>query len=247
MLQNNPEEFIAKVAKLIVSEKATMIVDHVEYHAIDDEYDTTIFTERMPRNASSAMSVSRGIQDYVFPDSDGEAVFAQALDTADEVEVYAKLPRTFAIPTPVGNYAPDWAIAFKQGMVRHVYFVAETKGTLDTLELRGVEDAKIACAKKLFNEANTSEVRYHEVTNFSDLLALVNANFGHTAITREGLSLLEDLCVAAGHVDALADLPGLRVAGAPPSGTFSRARAIRPQMTASFRAFHHDSGSTEGL
>lgn len=170
----NPEEFIAKVAKLIVSEKAAMVVDHVEYHAIDDEYDTTIFTERMPRNASSAMSVKRGIQDYVFPDSDGEAAFAQALETADEVEVYAKLPRTFAIPTPVGNYAPDWAIAFKQGAVQHVYFVAETKGTLDTLELRGVEEAKIACAKKLFNEANTSDVRYHEVTSYGDLLALVN-------------------------------------------------------------------------
>ena len=171
---NNPEEFIAKVAKLIVSEKATMVVDHVEYHAIDDEYDTTIFTERMPRNASSAMSVKKGIQDYVFPDSDGEAGFAHDLDAADEVEVYAKLPRTFAIPTPVGNYAPDWAIAFKQGAVQHVYFVAETKGTLDTLELRGVEEAKIACAKKLFNEANTSDVRYHEVTNYGDLLALVN-------------------------------------------------------------------------
>ena len=170
----NPEEFIAKVAKLIVSEKATMVVDHVEYHAIDDEYDTTIFTERMPRNASSAMSVKKGIQDYVFPDSDGEAGFAHDLDAADEVEVYAKLPRTFAIPTPVGNYAPDWAIAFKQGTVQHVYFVAETKGTLDTLELRGVEEAKIACAKKLFNEANTNDVRYHEVTNYGDLLALVN-------------------------------------------------------------------------
>ena len=74
----------------------------------------------------------------------------------------------------MGNYAPDWAIAFKQGAVQHVYFVAETKGTLDTLELRGVEEAKIACAKKLFNEANTSDVRYHEVTNYGDLLALVN-------------------------------------------------------------------------
>ena len=169
----NPEEFIAKVAKLIVSEKATMVVDHVEYHAIDDEYDTTIFTERMPRNASSAMSVKKGIQDYVFPDSDGEAGFAHDLDAADEVEVYAKLPRTFAIPTPVGNYAPDWAIAFKQGAVQHVYFVAETKGTLDTLELRGVEEAKIACAKKLFNEANTSDVRYHEVTSYADLYDLV--------------------------------------------------------------------------
>ena len=151
-----------------------MIVDHIEYHAIDDEYDTTIFTERMPRNASSAMSVSKGIQDYVFPDSDGEAAFAYDLDAADDVEVYAKLPRTFSIPTPVGNYAPDWAIAFKKGSVQHVYFVAETKGTLDTLELRGVEDAKIACAKKLFNEANTSDVRFHEVTSYSDLLALVN-------------------------------------------------------------------------
>lgn len=170
----NPEEFIAKVARLIVSEKATMIVDHIEYHAIDDEYDTTIFTERMPRNASSAMSVSKGIQDYVFPDSDGEAAFAYDLDAADDVEVYAKLPRTFSIPTPVGNYAPDWAIAFKKGTVQHVYFVAETKGTLDTLELRGVEDAKIACAKKLFNEANASGVRYHEVTSYSDLLSLVN-------------------------------------------------------------------------
>lgn len=170
----NPEEFIAKVSKLIVGEKATMVVDHITYHAIDDEYDTTIFSERMPRNASSAMQVSKGIQDYVFPDSDGEWAFAADLDAATEVEVYAKLPRTFAIPTPVGNYAPDWAIAFKQGAVQHVYFVAETKGTLDTLELRGVEDAKIACAKKLFNEANTSDVRYHEVVNYGDLLALVS-------------------------------------------------------------------------
>ena len=174
LYQQNPEEFIAKVAKLIVSEKAAMVVDHVEYHAIDDEYDTTIFTERMPKNASSALPSKKGIQDYVFPDSDGEAGFAHDLDAADEVEVYAKLPRTFAIPTPVGNYAPDWAIAFKQGSVQHVYFVAETKGTLDTLELRGVEEAKIACAKKLFNEASTTGVRYHEVTNYGDLLALVS-------------------------------------------------------------------------
>ncbi|MDO4899183.1 DEAD/DEAH box helicase family protein [Actinomyces sp.] len=170
----NPEEFIAKVAKLIVSEKATMVVDHVEYHAIDDEYGTTIFTERMPRNASSAMSVKKGIQDYVFPDSDGEAGFARDLDAADEVEVYAKLPRAFAIPTPVGNYSPDWAIAFKKGVVQHVYFVAETKGSLDSLEFRGVEEAKIACAKKLFNQANTTDVRYHEVTSYTDLLELVS-------------------------------------------------------------------------
>ena len=151
-----------------------MIVDHVTYHEIDERYDSTIFTERMPQNASAAMRVAKGVQDYVFPDSDGEGAFAANLDAADEVEVYAKLPRTFKISTPVGNYAPDWAIAFKRGSVRHVYFVAETKGSLDSLELRGVESAKIACAKKLFEEASSADVMYHEVTNYGDLLNLVN-------------------------------------------------------------------------
>lgn len=173
LFAKNPEEFIAKVAKLIVNEKATMIIDHVKYHPIEDRYDATIFTEKMPQNASKAISVSKGIQDYVFPDSDTEARFARDLDAAQEVEVYAKLPRSFAIPTPVGNYAPDWAIAFKQGEVQHIYFVAETKGTLDSLELRGVEEAKIECAKKLFNETSTVNVRYHQVTDYKDLLALV--------------------------------------------------------------------------
>ena len=169
----NPEEFIAKAAKLIVGEKAAMVVDHVTYHEIDDEYDSTIFTERMPKAASSAIRVRKGVQDYVFPDSDGEGAFAANLEAAEEVEVYAKLPRTFQIPTPVGNYAPDWAIAFRRGSVRHVYFVAETKGSLDTLELRGVEKAKIACARRLFNEASAADVMYHEVTSYGDLLNLV--------------------------------------------------------------------------
>ncbi|MBQ9691463.1 MAG: restriction endonuclease subunit R, partial [Eggerthellaceae bacterium] len=174
LFEKNPEEFIAKVAKLIVSQKANMIVDHIEYHPIDGKYDSAIFTESMPQNASKAMPVSKGIQDYVIPDSDIEANFAHDLDTAEDVEVYAKLPRSFTIPTPVGNYAPDWAIAFKDSeKVQHVYFVAETKGTLESLELRGVEDAKIKCAKKLFNEASTANVRYHQVTAYSDLLALV--------------------------------------------------------------------------
>ena len=178
LFAKNPEEFIAKVAKLIVSEKAAMIIDHVEYHPIDGKYDSTIFTEKMPQNASKALPVAKGIQDYVFPDSDGEARFAQDLEAASDVEVYAKLPRSFTIPTPVGNYAPDWAIAFKKEGMQHVYFVAETKGTLETLELRGVEHAKIECAKKLFNEASTSDVRYYQVTDYSDLLALVSGGEG---------------------------------------------------------------------
>ena len=169
----NPEEFIKKAAQLIVSEKATMIVEHISYHEIDGRYDEAIFTERMPDNASKAYEAKKNIQRYVFPDSEGERRFAEDLDCASEVAVYAKLPRTFQIPTPVGNYAPDWAIAFKQGSVRHVFFIAETKGTMDTLELSGVENAKIACAKKLFNEMSTSDVRYHNVATYDDLLEVM--------------------------------------------------------------------------
>lgn len=169
----NPEEFIKKAAALIVSEKATMVVEHISYHEIDDVYDEAIFTERMPDNASKAYEAKKNIQRFVFPDSDGERRFAEDMDAASEVVVYAKLPRAFQIPTPVGNYAPDWAIAFKEGSVRHVFFVAETKGTMDTLELSGVENAKIACAKKLFNEMSTSDVRYHNVATYEDLLEVM--------------------------------------------------------------------------
>ena len=169
----NPEEFIKKAASLIVSEKATMVVEHIVYHEIDDTYDEAIFTERMPDNANRAYEAKKNIQRFVFPDSGGERKFAEDLDAADEVAVYAKLPRTFQIPTPVGNYAPDWAIAFREGSVRHVFFVAETKGTMDTLELSGVENAKIACAKKLFNEMSTADVRYHNVATYDDLLEVM--------------------------------------------------------------------------
>ena len=169
----NPEEFIKKAAALIVSEKATMVVEHISYHEIDDAYDEAIFTERMPDNASKAYEAKKNIQRFVFPDSDGERRFAEDMDAAAEVAVYAKLPRTFQIPTPVGNYAPDWAIAFKEGSVRHVFFTAETKGTMDTMELSGVENAKIACAKKLFNEMSTGDVRYHNVATYEDLLEVM--------------------------------------------------------------------------
>ena len=88
--------------------------------------------------------------------------------------VYAKLPRTFQIPTPVGNYAPDWAIAMTKNDVKHIFFVAETKGSLDGMELRGVEKAKTKCAKKLFNKLSTSTVKYGVVDKFENLYNIIN-------------------------------------------------------------------------
>lgn len=148
-----------------------MIVEHISYNRIDDVYDSTIFTnEKHTKSIDKAYSSIKGVMNYVFFDSDKERGFAEDLDAATEVCVYAKLPRSFKIPTPVGDYAPDWAIAFNKGSVKHVFFVAETKGTMDSMELKGVENAKIACAKKLFNEASTSNVKYWNVTTYQDLL-----------------------------------------------------------------------------
>jgi len=171
MFQNNPEEFIRNVIKLIKEEKATMIVEHISYNLIDGKYDSTIFTqEKQSQSPDKAYSAKKHVMDYVFSDSKKEHEFASALDGATEVCVYAKLPRSFQIPTPVGNYAPDWAIAFNKGTVKHIFFVAETKGSMESMELRGVEKAKIACAKKLFNDISTSEVRYDEVDSYDKLM-----------------------------------------------------------------------------
>lgn len=175
MFQNNPEEFIRNVVKLIKEQKATMIVEHISYNLIEGGYDSSIFTqEKQYQSFSKAYSSKKHIMDYVFSDSEGERKFASALDGASEVCVYAKLPRSFQIPTPVGNYAPDWAIAFNAGAAKHIFFIAETKGSLDSMELRGVEKAKIACARKLFNDVSTSDIRFGAISNYDELLNIIH-------------------------------------------------------------------------
>ena len=180
MFRNNPEEFITKVIRLINEQKATMIVEHISYDIIEGEYDSSIFTaEKATQSFDKAFLAKKAIQDYVFTDGSAdksiERKFAEDLDAADEVCVYAKLPRTFQIPTPVGNYSPDWAIAFYEGTVKHIFFIAETKGTMESLELRPIEQAKISCAKKLFNEMSTSNVVYHDVDSYQSLLNIMNS------------------------------------------------------------------------
>ena len=180
MFKNNPEEFISKVIKLIKEQKATMIVEHISYNRIVGEYDSTIFTaEKNSQSIDKAFKAKKAIQDYVFTDGSAEKSierkFAKDLDTADEVCVYAKLPKGFHIPTPVGNYSPDWAIAFYEGKVKHIFFIAETKGTMDSLNLRPIEQAKISCAKKLFNEVSTSNVKYHDVDSYQSLLNIMSS------------------------------------------------------------------------
>ena len=178
--KQNPEDFINKVAKLVNEQKASIVVERVSYNQIEGTFDSAIFTEsKATGEFKHAFKAAKHIRDYVFvdginKDTSIERRFAEDLDGADEVCVYAKLPKAFYIPTPVGNYSPDWAIAFKEGSVKHIYFVAETKGSLESMELRGIEGAKIECAKKLFNKMSTSKVRYEYVTSYGDLLDKMN-------------------------------------------------------------------------
>ena len=177
MFRNNPEEFITKVTRIIKEQKATMIVEHISYDQLDGKYDSSIFTAEKHTTIDKAFRAEKHIQPYVFTDGTAEKSverkFAEDLDGAEEVCVYAKLPKGFSIPTPVGNYSPDWAIAFKAGTVKHIFFIAETKGTMESLQLRPIERAKIKCARKLFNEISTENVVYHDVDSYQSLLNIM--------------------------------------------------------------------------
>ena len=177
--KTNPEHFIAEARRLINEQKATMVVEHLAYDPVEERYELDIFTAGQTKQdfSKSGARLDRHIYDYVLTDSDTERQFVKELDTASEVVVYAKLPRGFLIPTPVGDYNPDWAIASKEGVVKHVYFVAETKGSMSSMELRKIEETKIACARKFFDHLNLKyapeNVRYDVVKGFDKLMALV--------------------------------------------------------------------------
>ncbi|MCQ2326286.1 MAG: hypothetical protein MJZ71_01860 [Bacteroidales bacterium] len=174
MFEYNPEAYIKNVIRLIKEQKATMIVEHIGYSLVDQKYESSIFTEEKHKDFTSALKVDKHITDYVFTDglveNSVEKRFADDLEKAEEVCVYAKLPKAFHIPTPVGNYSPDWAIAFNKGTVKHIFFIAETKGSMDSMQLKNIEKAKIDCAAKLFNEISNEGVKYHHVASYSDLL-----------------------------------------------------------------------------
>lgn len=170
--KDNPEEFIIQAGKLINNEKATAIIQHITYDVLDDKYDTDIFTDAIIKGKLdvNAMKADKHLFDHIIYDSTNERKFAQELDVASDVAVYVKLPDGFYISTPVGHYNPDWAIAFKEGTVKHIYFVAETKGSMDTLELRGIEDAKIHCAREHFKAISGDNVVYDVVDSYQALL-----------------------------------------------------------------------------
>ncbi len=177
MFKVNPEDFITRATRFITEQKATMIVDEIKYNVTEEQpYSSDIFTaEKGVIDFTRAVQASRHITPYVVTDSETEKNFAISLEHDDgDVCVYAKLPKTFKIPTPVGDYSPDWAIAFYEGKVKYIYFIAETKGSMSSLQLKKVESAKISCAKRLFESLNNGTVHYGVADTYQHLMDIMN-------------------------------------------------------------------------
>lgn len=177
--KQNPEHFIAESSRLINEQKATIIIERLSYDNIAETHELDIFTAGQTKQdfTKASEKLKKHIYDYVVTDSKVEREFVKELDTSTEVVVYAKLPHGFLIPTPVGNYNPDWAISFKKDSVKHIYFVAETKGSMSSMELRVLENTKIECARKFFSEINRKidpeHVKYDVVNSYGKLMEIV--------------------------------------------------------------------------
>lgn len=182
--KQNPEHFIAEASRLINEQKATIIIERLSYDSLAESYDMDIFTAGQSKQdfSKAGEKLKNHIYDYAITDSKVEREFVKELDTSAEVVVYAKLPRGFLIPTPVGDYNPDWAISFKEGSVKHIYFVAETKGSMSSMELRAIEKTKIECAQKFFAEVNRKinpeYVQYSVVDSYGKLMEVVAGKDG---------------------------------------------------------------------
>lgn len=173
LIRKNPEEFISKTSKLINDVKASLIINNIVYHKTEERHDAkTIFTNDKYALRQSAI-LKKHIYDYLITDSKIEQKFAEALDNSEEVTVYAKLPKSFHITTPVANYSPDWAIVFDKEKVRYIYFVAETKGSESDMDLRGIEALKIHCATKHFEAIGNNTIKFHKVSSYEKMLEIV--------------------------------------------------------------------------
>ena len=173
--KDNPEEFISKAAQLINDQKATAIIEHITYDVLDEQYGTDIFTDPTIKGklGVNAMKAKKHLYDHIVYDSANERDFATDLDTNTDVAVYVKLPDGFYISTPVGHYNPDWAIAFYEGSVKHIYFVAETKGSMNSMQLRLIEESKIHCAREHFKAISGDNVVYDVVDSYTSLMEKV--------------------------------------------------------------------------
>ena len=154
----NPNDFIAMVKRALQGELAKIVVEGIQYEKIAGSiYELRELqkdgAEEKERFLDQMYKVQNGQKtdfDYVVYDSDVERQFAELLDSREDIKLFMKLPAKFKIPTPVGDYNPDWAIIKHEDGENRIYMIRETKSTLDDSKLRPSELAKIKSAKKHF-------------------------------------------------------------------------------------------------
>lgn len=179
--KTNPEEFIHNTIQLINEQKASTVIEHIQYDKLNEKWDggeIFINSEIMGEYGNNLIDTpNHHLYDKLRYDSDIEKNFAEELDKSETVEVYVKLPKRFYIDTPMGHYNPDWAIAFKDETgVKHIYFVAETKGVNEgrlDVGVKGIEKAKIECARKHFAKISNGDCIYGVCNSYEKLLELV--------------------------------------------------------------------------
>ena len=172
MYRKNPEEFIIRAGHIINEQKAIAVIEHIAYHKLEQRYEANIFSEQELRGriGIDAIQSEKSLYDLVVVDSQGtEKRFAEQLEQQDAVEVYTKLLRGFYINTPVGKYNPDWAVVFRDGEVKHIYFVAETKGAEEIIQLRAIVRAKIECARCHFASISDHALKFDVVSSYETL------------------------------------------------------------------------------
>lgn len=178
-LARNPQQMIDEAARAIHRAQQEAMVDGISYQKTGESYDMRLFENReleaylydaaMKSGAIAVEKPNKTIYDYVAVDSEVEYNFMKALEQADNIRFYVKLPGWFTIPTPLGSYNPDWAVVFDGD--ERVYFVAETKGLNDINDthLSASERGKILAARRHFAEV---EVEY--VAPVQDLPSALN-------------------------------------------------------------------------
>ncbi len=173
----NPQKFIENAAEIINRGKRASLVEGIKYQRLgDDEYfcQELFETEELTGYLKNALASRKSVYDQVICDSDVEMDFAAALELNSAVKVYAKLPNWFSVPTPLGDYRPDWAALIEDDSGERLYFVAETKGTAFLDDLRDAERAKVECGKAHFQslrDAASTPAEYRIVRTLDELTA----------------------------------------------------------------------------
>jgi type III restriction enzyme len=177
--KENPEDFIIQMSKIINSQKAEIILDRIKYYKTGKKISLDIFKNNkfLNNRAFRIDDPKKYIYEFLEYDSDIEKKLAENLNTFKQLKVFAKLPKgEYNIETPVGKYSPDWLIVFDKKEITHAYFIAETKGTTEEINLKGVERAKIECAKKHFKAISGDKVKFDVTDSFEDLKKKIGMN-----------------------------------------------------------------------